>query len=67
MVVFGEGAFGEEAHRYYLSTVDETGATYLHGGIVSWPPEAAVAVTAETVVGHETPAPGLGPERANAS
>jgi len=58
VVVLGEGTFGEEAHRYYLSTVDDTGAIYVHGGIVSWPPESAAAATAETLVGHETPAPG---------
>ncbi len=44
VIVVGEGGFGEEAHRYYLTTVDEGGATYTHGGQVAWPPEAAPAV-----------------------
>jgi hypothetical protein len=58
IVVVGDGTFGEDAHRYYLSTVDDTGATYLHGGRVSWPPEASAAVVAGMPVGHETTAAG---------
>jgi hypothetical protein len=58
IVVVGDGTFGEDAHRYYLSAVDDTEATYLHGGRVPWPPEASAAVVARTPVGHETTAAG---------
>lgn len=58
IVVVGDGPFGEEAHRYYLSTVDQTAATYLHGGRVSWPPEASAAVVAGMPVARETTAAG---------
>jgi hypothetical protein len=38
------GDFGEDAHRYYLCSVDPTGAVYTHVGKVSWPPEAGPQV-----------------------
>ena len=56
IIVVGEGTFGEEAHGYYLSTVDQTAATYLHGGRVSWPPEASAAVVAGMPVAREATA-----------
>ena len=40
MIVLGESAFGEHAHRYYLSEIDDSGAVYTYGGAVPWPPEA---------------------------
>ena len=49
VIVAGEGTFGEEAYRYYLSAVDSTRAVYTYGGKVLWPPEANphVRMTAE--------------------
>ena len=40
VVVLGGGGFGEDAHRYYLSSIDSGGAVYTYGGTVWWPPEA---------------------------
>jgi hypothetical protein len=40
VLVLDAGGFGEQAHRYYLSAVDPSGAVYTHGGMVRWPPEA---------------------------
>ena len=40
MIVLSEVPFGEHVHRYYLSEVDDSGAVYIHGGAVPWPPEA---------------------------
>jgi hypothetical protein len=40
IVVPSDGGFGEDAFRYYLSSVDASGAAYLFGGKVPWPPEA---------------------------
>ena len=40
IVVAGEGGFAEDAYRYYLSSIDPSGATYTFGGKVPWPPEA---------------------------
>jgi hypothetical protein len=40
VIVLDAGGFGEQAHRYYLSAVDTSGAVYTHGGVVPWPPEA---------------------------
>ena len=45
VIVVGEGGFGEEAHRYYLTAIEDGGATYAHGGRVPWPPEAATVLT----------------------
>jgi hypothetical protein len=39
VVVVGQGAFGEDAHRYYLTSIDSSGAVYGYGGTVPWPPE----------------------------
>ena len=44
IIVVGHGTFGEEAHRYYLSAVNESAAVYIHGGPVPWPPEAGPVV-----------------------
>ena len=33
--------FSENAYRYYLSSVDDSGASYAYGGKVAWPPEAS--------------------------
>lgn len=44
VIVLSQGTFGEDAHRYYLSAIDATGATYTHGGKVAWPPEAGPRV-----------------------
>jgi len=41
VIVLGEEAFGEDAHRYYLTSVDASGAVCAYGGPVPWPPEAA--------------------------
>ena len=43
------GGFGEQAHRYYLSAVDASGAVYTHGGVVPWPPEAGPHVVRDPV------------------
>lgn len=40
VIVLGETAFGEHAHRYYLSAIDGIGAVYIYGGPIPWPPEA---------------------------
>jgi hypothetical protein len=40
VIIAGEGTFGEEAYRYYLDSVDPSGAVYTYGGRVLWPPEA---------------------------
>jgi hypothetical protein len=40
IVVPDEGGFAEDAYRYYLSSVDSSGASYAFGGQVPWPPEA---------------------------
>lgn len=45
--MLGDGGFGEDAHRYYLSSVDATGAVYAYGGPVRWPPEAGPPVIRE--------------------
>jgi hypothetical protein len=56
IIVLGESGFGESAHRYYLSEIDDCGAVYTHGGAVRWPPEAGPTVTrrrhAQTVGTH---------------
>jgi hypothetical protein len=44
VIVHSQGTFGEDAHRYYLSAIDATGATYTHGGKVAWPQEAGPRV-----------------------
>ena len=44
VVVLGEEGFGEDAHRYYLSSIDSSGAVYTYGGSVWWPPEAGPRV-----------------------
>ena len=44
IIVLSETAFGEHAHRYYLSAIDNIGAVYAQGGAVRWPPEAGPAV-----------------------
>ena len=44
MIVLGEAAFGDHAHRYYLSEIDDSGAVYTYGGPVAWPPEAGPPV-----------------------
>jgi hypothetical protein len=49
VIVLDPGGFGEQAHRYYLSAVDATGAVYTHGGAVRWPPEAGPHVVRESV------------------
>lgn len=45
VIVLDAGGFGEEAHRYFLSAVDTSGAVYSHGGKVLWAPEAGPAVS----------------------
>ena len=49
VIVLDPGGFGEQAHRYYLSAVDATGAVYTHGDVVPWPPEAGPHVVREPV------------------
>jgi len=44
VVVLDKGGFGEDAHRYYLSSIDSTGAVYTYGGVVWWPAEAGPQV-----------------------
>jgi hypothetical protein len=39
IVTSGDG-FAEDAYRYYLSSVDASGASYVYGGKVEWPPQA---------------------------
>jgi hypothetical protein len=41
IVVPVEGGFAEDAYRYYLSSIDSSGASYRFGGKVTWPPEAS--------------------------
>jgi hypothetical protein len=45
-VIPGEGGFAEDAYRYYLSSIDSAGASYVFGGQVPWPPEAGSQVIA---------------------
>ncbi len=45
VIVAGERTFGEEAYRYYLSSIDPSGAVYIYGGKVPWPPEAGPQVS----------------------
>ena len=40
IVVPREGGFAEDAYRYYLRSIDSSGAAYTFGGKVPWPPEA---------------------------
>jgi hypothetical protein len=49
VIVLDPGGFGEQAHRYYLSAVDASGAVYTHGGVILWPPEAGPCVVRESV------------------
>ena len=44
VVVLDDGGFGEDAHRYYLSSIDSSGAVYTYGGAVWWPPDAGPSV-----------------------
>jgi hypothetical protein len=44
IIVSGQDGFGEDAYRYYLSSVDPGGASYKCGGKVAWPPEASCEV-----------------------
>ena len=48
VVIPGDGGFAEEAYRYYLSSIDSAGASYVFGGQVLWPPEAGAEVIART-------------------
>ncbi len=41
IVVASENGFSEDAYRYYLSSIDASGASYAYGGKVEWPPEAS--------------------------
>jgi hypothetical protein len=45
VIVLDNEGFGENAHRYYLSAIDPSGAVYFYGGAVWWPPEAGPRVT----------------------
>jgi hypothetical protein len=45
IIVPGEAGFGEHAHRYHRSEIDDSGAVYTYGGAVRWPPEAGPRVT----------------------
>ena len=45
VIVLDNEGFGENAHRYYLSSIDSSGAVYVYGGAVWWPPEAGPRVT----------------------
>ena len=47
VIVLDDGGFGEAAYRYYLSSVDASGAVYTYGGLVRWPPEAGPRVIRE--------------------
>jgi hypothetical protein len=44
VVVLGGTGFGADAHRYYLSAIDRSGAIYTYGGPVHWPLEAGPVV-----------------------
>jgi len=44
IIVIGPAGFGEDAYRYYLSSVDASGASYRCGGKVAWPPEAGLGM-----------------------
>jgi hypothetical protein len=46
IVILGDGRFAEDAYRYYLSSIDTAGASYVFGGEVPWPPEAGSHVIA---------------------
>jgi hypothetical protein len=41
IIVTSENGFAEDAYRYYLSSIDASGASYTYGGKVEWPPEAS--------------------------
>lgn len=47
IVVMAHDGFAENAYRYYLTSVDGSGASYEYGGTVDWPPEAS-----SQMVGH---------------
>jgi hypothetical protein len=49
VIVLDPGGFGEQAHRYYLTAVDASGAVYTHGDVVHWPPEAGPHVARRPV------------------
>ena len=44
VIVLDKSGFGADAHRYYLSEIDSSGAIYTHGGKVPWPPQAGPPV-----------------------
>ena len=44
VIVAGERTFGEDAFRYYLSSIDSSGAVYTYGGKIPWPLEAGPQV-----------------------
>jgi hypothetical protein len=48
VIVLDRDGFGEDAHRYFLSAIDPTGAVYVHGGKVWWPLEAGPPVRKTT-------------------
>src|SRR5262249_26810108 len=47
-VILRDGAFAEDAYRYYLNSNDSTGARYRFGGQVLWPPEASSEAISRT-------------------
>ena len=47
VIVLDAGGFGEQAHRYYLCSVDASGAVYTYGGQISWSPKAGPQVIRE--------------------
>jgi hypothetical protein len=44
VVVLGKGGIGEDAHRYYVSSIDSSGAVYTYGATVWRPLEAGPRV-----------------------
>ncbi len=47
LIVTSEDGFAEEGYRYYLSSIDAGGASYIYGGKVEWPPEARSQVVGQ--------------------
>jgi hypothetical protein len=61
IVVLREGEFAEDAYRYYLSSIDATGAVYTFGGEVPWPPEPGSRILRPLVDAREHAADSIAP------
>jgi hypothetical protein len=61
IVVLRDGGFAEDAYRYYLSSIDASGAVYTFGGEVPWPPEAGSQIVRPLVDAREDAADSIAP------